>query len=84
MGIRPGKDLVTPADMQAMRTKQTSGDDELRARAIVCVGKNLTGAEALEVMEMLGLIDGKGEYVAAGDLNSHTLNPRRRGIGNWT
>lgn len=60
------------------------GEDEMRARAIVCVIRNISvDAEALEILEALGLIDGQGEVVKADEILSHTNNPRRRGIGHW-
>ena len=84
MSLRQGKDLVTPADLQSMRTKPSAHEDELRARAIVCVYNNLGNSpETLEIMQMLGLIDGQCEYVAADEITSHTNNPKRRGIGHW-
>lgn len=67
-----------------MRTSPQANEDEQRARALVCVAKNVDDPEqALGIMEMLGLIDGKGEFVAADEMTMHLNNPRRRGIGCW-
>lgn len=67
-----------------MRINPLLVEDAMRAKAIICVARNVEDPEeSLAVMEMLGLIDGKGEFVAADELMSHTNNPQRRGIGHW-
>jgi hypothetical protein len=59
-------------------------EDEARVKAMICVANNLGDPkEALRIMEMLGLIDGQGEFVRSEDMVSHLNNPHKRGIGAW-
>ncbi len=60
-------------------------EDELRMKAIRNIAKNITDSEHLfEALQMLGLVDEKGDYVPALNLHASTaLVGKHKDVVSW-